>query len=223
MNNINTKLYWNSRFKSGDWEIKQGREQTRLFALTQIDYLLIPEQFSGVILDFGCGLGDALPVYRKKYPKAKLIGMDISNEAIEKCKAKFGNIAEYQQGDHTNVPSVDIIISSNVFEHLTDDKYIAESLLKLTRELVIIVPYKEFIDNSNGEHVNSYDEYSFSNLGEYTFKIFPSFGWSEYGWNLWWHIRFKNIFRKILMQKTKQRKMQIMFHFYNKSSSINTE
>jgi hypothetical protein len=35
MININTKTYWDRRFSSGDWELKKGRKQTTLFALSQ--------------------------------------------------------------------------------------------------------------------------------------------------------------------------------------------
>jgi hypothetical protein len=52
--------------------------------------------------------------------------MDISEEAIIKCKEKFGEIATFLSGTEVNVPKVDIIISSNVFEHLTDDLKIAK-------------------------------------------------------------------------------------------------
>ncbi len=88
-------------------------------------------------------MGDAIPIYKKNFPKAKLIGLDISGEAIKKCRDKFGDIAQFICGDYTSVPEVDIIISSNVFEHLSNDKIIAEYLLNKCKILNIIVPYKE--------------------------------------------------------------------------------
>ncbi|MDX8412753.1 MAG: hypothetical protein R8J85_01570 [Mariprofundales bacterium] len=74
--NINTKAYWDDRFSSGDWEEKRGRWQTESFAKGQIEHLKISSDFKGTILDFGCGLGDAMPIYRQSFPLAKLIGMD---------------------------------------------------------------------------------------------------------------------------------------------------
>ena len=41
MRNINTKHYWDKRFGSGDWEQKEGRDQTKDFALSQIPLLNI--------------------------------------------------------------------------------------------------------------------------------------------------------------------------------------
>ena len=93
MNNINTKAYWDNRFKA-DWEKKSGRSQTADFAKDQIPYFDISSDFDGSILDFGCGLGDAIPIYKKSYPNAKLYGVDISSVGIEKCKKiwKYGRL-----------------------------------------------------------------------------------------------------------------------------------
>ena len=82
--NINTKEYWDRRFSTEDWENKSGRQQTRSFAEEQCKRLDVPKSFNGVITDFGCGLGDAMPVYKKFFPQAVLRGYDLSTEAISK-------------------------------------------------------------------------------------------------------------------------------------------
>ena len=187
--NINTREYWEGRFSSGDWENKRGRWQTRSFAAAQAAHFKIARSFAGSILDFGCGLGDAIPMYRKFFPKAELIGIDISRHAILKCKERYGHIATFLQGDHTTVPEVDVIIASNVMEHLSNDLEIAHDLLSRSIDLYITVPYREtpLLD----EHVNVYDEYYYSRLGKYDFRIFACRGWSCYGWPLWYGIYFK--------------------------------
>lgn len=174
--NINTKSYWNIRFASGDWDLKGGMNQTKQFAISQISKLQISKDFSGTILDFGCALGDAFPIYRKAYPKAKLIGLDISEAAIKKSKETYGHLAEFICGDHKDVPTVDIIIASNVFEHLSNDISIAKYLMMKCQQLNIIVPYKEQLVHGS-EHINSYDEEYFRGIGEYQFKVFYSKGW----------------------------------------------
>ncbi len=223
--NINTKEYWEKRFSTGDWEAKLGRNQTRQFALAQVRHLKIPSNFSGMILDFGCGLGDAMPVYQKAYRYASLIGMDISEVAIAKCKERYGNIAKFIQGDYTQVPEVDVIIASNVLEHLSNDIKKAKHLLSKCKNLYIIVPYKETL-SSIEEHINSYDENYFRTIGEYDYTVFPSKGWSRYGWHLWYHIRMKNLLRRMknllrpfFGKRIIPRWKQIMFHFLNDSCS----
>ena len=90
MININTKEYWDDRFGSGNWG-RGGRRQTFEYAKANVDQLRIPEDFNGTILDFGCALGDAIPVYKTKFSKE---GEDISrltnlNLSLGKSKGKF--------------------------------------------------------------------------------------------------------------------------------------
>ena len=211
--NINTKRYWDARFGTNNWENAGGREQTRQFAEAQIARFRVPKDFSGTILDFGCGLGDAIQVYARHYARATFIGVDISSEAIAKCCVSFGSLATFIQGDHTKVPESDIIIASNVMEHLTDDIEIARALLSRCSALYVIVPYKEELGNFE-EHVNSYTRSYYRVLGNYTTRVFACPGWSEYGWRKRWrNIHLKNIKRLVQGATLRKRKMQIMFHF----------
>ena len=215
--NVNTKAYWDQRFASGSWERNQGRRQTADFARGQIPFLRIPADFTGTLLDFGCGLGDAVPLYRHHYPFARLIGMDLSASAVELCREKYGHMAAFLQGDHTTAPRADIIISSNVFEHLSDDLEVARVLLTACSSLKIIVPYKEYPPTyqppPGSEHINiHYDEHSFDQLGPCETDVFPCRGWSEYGFKLWYHVHFWNVLRRLLGRPLRPRKMQILFH-----------
>lgn len=210
--NINTRDYWENRFRTGDWEAKSGRTQTRQFAESQIRYFQIPTDFSGTILDFGCGLGDAMPVYRQAYKNASLIGMDISAIAIAMCKQRYGKIAQFVEGDAVQVPEVDIIITSNVLEHLSDDIGVAKHLLAKCQSLYIIVPYMEPLYPGK-EHVNSYGKDHFVEVGEYKYTLFLSRGWSEYGWALWVNIYLKNFLLLPFRKRIARRSTQILFHF----------
>jgi len=210
--NINTRDYWEARFAAGDWEAKSGREQTSLFARTQMQYFQIPYDFSGTILDFGCGLGDAMPVYRRAYRNASLVGMDISGSAIEKCKERYGRIAQFIRGDAIQVPEADVIIASNVLEHLSNDTEVAGLLLAKCRSLYIIVPYMETL-HPGTEHVNSYSKSHFAQLGEYSCVLFPTRGWSQYGWERWFNVYLKNVVRPLFGKKIVRRSNQILFHF----------
>lgn len=212
--NINTRNYWEERFSSGDWESKKGRWQTENFARGQVRLIDIGRDFSGTILDFGCGLGDAIPIYKENFPQATLQGIDISQNAVDSCRKEFGSIAEFVQGDHTVVPEVDVIIASNVLEHLTNDMEIAKLLLSKCRILFIIVPYRQF--PLCLEHVNRYDENSFKSLDECNHSIFPCVGWTQFGLkDLWYQVYFKNIFRLLLGRTTSRRDMQIIFKIKN--------
>lgn len=214
--NINTRKFWDDRFASGEWEAVDGRSQTANFAITQSRKFNIPYNFTGSILDFGCGLGDALPVYRKKYSLAKLIGVDFSSAAVEKCVVLYGAIADFICADHSACPDADVIITSNVLEHLENDQLVAQSLLSKCRDLYVIVPYREQYRIS--EHLRSYDKSSFDALSPCGIKVFASKGWSQYGLrNLWWEFYIKNLLRPIFKKPTLRRRMQILYHFHNSS------
>jgi len=208
MDNINTKQFWEANFQAGSHQAREN--QTRQFAESQIKYFDIGADFSGTILDFGCALGDAIPVYRQAYPRAKLMGIDLSVTAIKACDEKFGDIATFISGDHKSVPKVDVIIASNVFEHLSNDLEVARELLTRCGTLYIIVPYREQIV-PNDEHVNSYDEKYFDSIGRCENQVFLSRGWTQYGLKLVYEIYFKNVVKRLLRVEPRRRSKQIMF------------
>jgi hypothetical protein len=153
-----------------------------------------------------------MPEYRRAFPNAKLIGIDISEQAIEKCKKKYGSIATFISGNQESVPNVDVIIASNVFEHLTDDILIARNLLNKCQQLNIIVPFKEQKPLAS-EHINIYTENYFRSIGNYDYKIFASRGWSQYGLNLIYHLYLKNILRPLFGKPIIKRANQIIYIF----------
>ncbi len=208
--NINTLDYWDRRFGTGDWEAKGGYSQTRAFAESQILYFGLPRDFSGILCDFGCGAGDAFPVYRAAYPNAKLVGLDFSSEAIQLCRAKYSDIAEFIEGDYASVPNCDVVIISNVLEHLDEDKSVVKKLLERCNRLFVVVPYRE--QNLCTEHVRSYDMESFSEFSVIRKVVFASRGWSEFGLRgRILAINMMNILRRMLGRQIRLRKLQIMF------------
>jgi 2-polyprenyl-3-methyl-5-hydroxy-6-metoxy-1,4-benzoquinol methylase len=140
---VNSEEYWDWRFESGDWVANGAREQSRAFALAQTKLFPIRRNFSGVLLDFGCALGDAFPVYRTRYPNATFIGVDFSSQAIEQCRDTYGQLAAFLCASHKDCPSAEVIVCSNVLEHIKDDLAVASALQKRCRMLLIVVPYRE--------------------------------------------------------------------------------
>mgnify|MGYP006434073353 CR=1 FL=1 len=179
MKNINTKTYWDNRFKSGDWN-KGGTYQTTQYAKGNVKHMDIDPRFSGSILDFGCALGDAIPILKLSYPNAQLYGVDISEEAIKICNQNYGQLAEFKTGSYEILGQYDIIIASHVMEHLTDDKNIVQSLLTKCKTLYIIVPYKEnplYIEHVNFYEDNYYDDFNVIDKIKYTISYKKKLHW----------------------------------------------
>lgn len=216
MKNINTKEYWDSRFKSSDWALKGGNNQSLNFAEEQVKHLPIDSSFTGKILDFGCAEGDAFPIYKKEYPNADLYGIDLSEFAINSATKRYGEFAQFLIGDDNLLVSkklsFDIIICSNVFEHLSDYKDVLGNLLKISPIVIIVTPFNEYLNPLilNNEHINSFDESTFLEFNS-NYKIYVSKGWSEYGKELFIDIYIKNIFRLLSGRRLRKRAKQIMY------------
>jgi SAM-dependent methyltransferase len=208
---INSRAYWEHRFGSGDWQAKGGRYQTRAFAQAIARRLDLPSGFDGVLLDFGCGLGDAIPVYSARFPRARLIGVDVSLSAVDSCRRDYGHIGTFLHGDHHIVPAVDAIVASNVLEHLIDQASVLTTLREKARHVFVAVPYRERIE-PGGEHVNAYDSDSFAHLPVHCRHVYPCRGWSQYGRNLIWNVYAMNVARLLARRPMVARNKQILFH-----------
>jgi SAM-dependent methyltransferase len=209
--NINTRSYWDGRFGSGDWATRGGFSQTLAFAEAQIPLLGIDSSFEGSLCDFGCGAGDAFPTYRRAWPKGKLCGIDFSAEAIRLAATRFGDIATFLCGEACNVPPSDVVIASNVLEHVDDDEAVVAELLPRCKKLYVVVPFRERV--VDGEHVRSYDRGSFSRFAPAALRVFVSRGWSRYGVDLWWNCYAKNLPRFLLGRRLARQHYQVMFIF----------
>jgi hypothetical protein len=208
--NLNSEEYWDQRFSTGHWDDVGGRDQTRLYATVLVDHLDIPRDFPGTILDFGCALGDAIPVYREAFPNSGFLGLDHSESAVSKCRSTYGEVAEFIHGDQNDVPPVDVIIASHILEHIDNDQEVATKLLSCCRDLYIVVPFRE--NPLCKEHVHYYDENYYRSVGEYSWKVFPKLpgNWTP---GPLFDNYLKNFFRFLLGKKRVQRKKVVLFHF----------
>lgn len=90
----------------------------------------LPVPFS--ILDVGCGGGHFTILLAKQYPKTKVVGVDISIEAIEFAhershEAALNNVTfDHSSSDSLSYPqkSFDIVTATLVCHHLTDEQLI---------------------------------------------------------------------------------------------------
>lgn len=101
------------------------------------------------VLDLGCGQGELLGIVAKRWPKARLLGADVSAEGIARAKKRLPQ-AHFVHGDLTK--SVDAkafpvrashAICSEVLEHLDSPKALlanARAWLEPGARLVITVP-----------------------------------------------------------------------------------
>jgi SAM-dependent methyltransferase len=173
--NPNTRDTYEEEYQEGGlYDHQGGSRQTYLFARYFHRHFRVPLEWEFTVLDMGCALGDALPVWRQHYrQQARFCGCDVSPTAIRRAKEKFGNLADFFVGgfEELNQP-YDVIYCSNVLEHFEAYEQIATHLLKHCKILYVITPFNELKKRSpmrlkHGKfHVTSFYQDSFDFLTE---------------------------------------------------------
>lgn len=159
--------WWNAYFAPGaGWERNGGRRQTRVYAQAFCRQVSLDPTAAFTLLDFGCALGDALRVFRRRYPAAQLFGMDVAAAAISRCQAELSGIAAFSVGGTEDVSArYSVIYSSHVLEHLPDYREAARRLLAHCDRLCLVVPFAQLRhgrplesdpDGSVGGHLHTF-------------------------------------------------------------------
>lgn len=145
---------WDDYFAQ-HWEQNQGPAQTAFFA--RVTLAGLPGPFWDLvrrerleILDWGCAMGDALPVFAQAFPQSALTGLDLSTLAIERARAA------HPDWRFTTRPLLELVIeqgrrwpivyTSNCLEHFEQPlEILRDEILPGVKDyLVILVPYQEY-------------------------------------------------------------------------------
>jgi SAM-dependent methyltransferase len=222
---VNSRAWWDARFDpGGSWEANDGRNQTRVFAETLCHHVALPTKEPFTLCDFGCALGDGLKVFRKRYPRAVLFGVDFSATAIARCRAENSGLATFSVASFEDLDGqFDVIYASNILEHFRDPEEKARLLLARCRRLLLMVPFREPLacgpDGTPpaGEHQHSFDERSLEFLlaeglaHSVTAKVVACPGvWS---WTLKRRVKegLKNMLRSLLAKARAVEPLEVIF------------
>lgn len=114
----------------------------------------IPLDNNITIVDFGCGNGKILEEIRKINSNAKLIGLDVSETALQQAKRDLPGIEFYKINDGEKFPlnndCVDFIFSSEVIEHIYDVENAFKEIARILRpggRILFTTPYHGFFKN----------------------------------------------------------------------------
>jgi len=132
-----------------------NREVSHVYLKPSVDYFLREIPPGSAVLDLGCGNGSFLSLFQQR--GWHLYGVDFSPTGIEFAKKTYPEIdftlanAELPGGDLLKrVGPMDLIISTEVIEHLYDPKAFilnAYCLLKPGGILVLTTPYHGYLKN----------------------------------------------------------------------------
>ncbi len=130
------------------------------------------------VIDVASGTGYGTSILSKSGAK-KVIGVDVSKEAVKLASEKFQNEnLEYVLGDAENLNfednSFDLVVSFETIEHLKNPhKFLSEvkRILINGGQLLISTPNIEVSGNTNPYHLKEYTEDEFENILKKYFKI----------------------------------------------------
>jgi SAM-dependent methyltransferase len=158
----NSAAAWDQRFTSGEWDAVEGDRLTRRFAFCILHRL--PQEVIAYcgrpavrILDWGCARGQLTDLFRDQFPRAIVNGLDHSFEGIQQARKLFpdgiaGRFIYASDGALTE--DYDVVINSNVMEHLVDPVAVLRSHLEHTRGYyVILTPYEEPLGDERREQM----------------------------------------------------------------------
>ena len=94
------------------------------------------------VCEVGCGAGEILASLRKTFDDAKLVGYDVSPQAIARCEPKTARGLSFVQGDFlaTVTESFDLLLLIDVFEHVDDYLGFLRALRTRARHFVFHIP-----------------------------------------------------------------------------------
>ena len=169
---INSKEYWDERFGSGDWELKEGRKQSLFFyrvALSLMPGWLKDDitENSLSLIDLGCAEGEGVNLFGESFKGSKVCGSDISAAALERARQYYPDYT-FIECDINNIPeSFDVVFSSNTLEHFENPEKIIKNILPHCRKyFVMLIPFREF--DRIDEHFYTFDYKSFPEInGEF--------------------------------------------------------
>jgi SAM-dependent methyltransferase len=140
--------WWDEQFSKA-WEINSGPAQSVHFMKKLIEGLKPMESeflSAGSLraLDWGCATGDGLHVLVSAFPSLDGVGIDISQVAIEKARAKYPALTFIATTRGEVEGEFDVLVTSNCLEHLDAPLERLGELLQAVRWLaLVLVPYRE--------------------------------------------------------------------------------
>ena len=143
----------------------------------------IPE--GSAVLDVACGngYGSALMARRAK----QVIGVDISEQVIEKAKNTYNERLEFRVGSATAIPaesnSVDVLVSIATIEHVPDDTSFVREVFRVVKpggKAIIYTPQNRFGKIPTWPwHEREYSIDELTNLFRNDFRVDAIWGWQN--------------------------------------------
>lgn len=138
------------------------------------------------LLEIGCGTGDMCEILRSAFNLSRVVGVDLSINAINFAISRFPEV-EFSQFDILNqdiriLGKFDIVISANTLEHFYDPYSIIDSFLLSCKYFIVLVPYNQPLTDGRGDdgsagHIVTFSDDSFKKYDIIDKFLFRTDGW----------------------------------------------
>ena len=168
--------------------------QWHIQAFMQQVYQLLAQTEAQSVLDAGCGEGFVTSYLARQNPALRLTGVDLNKEAIAYAQDHFGDLAHFRTGSLYKLPfsdnAFDLIVCSEVLEHLDDTDRALSELKRVARRHVLITvprePYFKWLNDLSRAfgispdpgHVHFWTKTTFQDLIRSHFNT-PIFAWKH--------------------------------------------
>jgi 2-polyprenyl-3-methyl-5-hydroxy-6-metoxy-1,4-benzoquinol methylase len=145
------------------------------------------------VLDIGCGTGELSHFIYKKYKTDKILGLEISETAINIASILYNNknvsfVKIAADEDLLKFGKFDVVVCSQVLEHFLNPYTLIDKMFKLSDNVIILVPYNQPVKDAYEEeggagHVFRFTENNFKQYNILDSFVFETLGWdySSYG------------------------------------------
>lgn len=165
MESVNSKTYWDERFRTGDWQAKGGEEQSEFFTRLALEHFPAwlkreLEQNAWSVADLGCADGAGTALLAGHFPLCSVTGVDLSEEAVRQAAERHPNCA-FRVGDVTQPQmSADVVFSSNTLEHLLNPGEVLRTWAEAAEKyLILLLPFED--ESGIPEHFHSFTVHTF--------------------------------------------------------------
>lgn len=146
---------------------------------------LVSETKAESILDAGCGEGFTLSLLKQSKLGKKLVGIDFEDDAI-KLAHKINPKLDISKASIYELPykdnNFDLVICSEVMEHLTDPEIAIKEIIRVSKKYVLIsVPNEPFFMMANflrGKYLSRWGNHP-EHINHWTASAIKSFAESE--------------------------------------------
>lgn len=184
--------YWKQRFSTAEG-VAHHSSQNQQIATDFIAHARTRKPFAAAlaadsVLEVGCGTGELAQMIDRVYSPRVLRATDLSPAAVAAAVGLHPGINFATFDILHDWPAVysgfETVIASNVLEHFDNPWLVADRMLEMGKQAIVLVPYRQPArDGYDGEggagHVRSFSRATFVNYRTVDHFLFTSKGWQH--------------------------------------------